>query len=67
MTFWDSVVTGIATGLGVGIANWISTNKINKALDKMDNNIKSIATNNPNIKFEGVNKENIQEKIWGKQ
>jgi hypothetical protein len=66
MTFWESIVTGLATGLGVGLANWISTNKINKALDKMDTNIKTIAGANPNIKFEGVTKENIQEKIWGK-
>ena len=64
MTFIDSILTGLFTGLGVGISQWITNNKINKALDRMDNNIKNLK--NEKINIEGVTPENINEKIWGK-
>lgn len=36
INFIQAIITGLSTGLGVGLANWLHDRKISKVLDKID-------------------------------
>jgi hypothetical protein len=60
-----AVITGLCTGIGVGVANWINEKKIRSKLDDMDIKLTS-------IKKEGIiktiitNSENMSNQMMGK-